>query len=143
MEKTSWSDIPSLENLEVDWDYSPENPLGKRSWVRIPNIDLYRLLDVEYIPIRIVSKTFYKTGYLIDVSPNGLGVLVDRVMNEGVLVNVGFFLGKYKVTSKGLVENSMPFENQFRVGIRFIELQQEHATFIVGINSSKLLQRSD
>jgi hypothetical protein len=138
MEKTSWSGIPSLENLEIDWDYSPENPLGKRSWVRISNIDLYQLLDVEYIPIKIVSKTLNKTGQLIDISPNGLGVLVDRGMKEGVLVNVGFFLGKYKVTSRGLVENFMPFENHFRVGIRFIDLQKEHATFIVGINSSRV-----
>jgi hypothetical protein len=138
MEKVSWSDIPSLDNLEVDWEYSPENPLGKREWVRISNIDLYRLLEVEYISVKIVSRTFNDKGYLLDISPKGLAALVSRGMEKGTRVNVGFFLGKYKMTSHAVVRNSRVFENNFRIGIEFIGLREEHAAFITGINSSKV-----
>ena len=31
MKAAAWEDIPSLENLEVDWDFEPENALGKRA----------------------------------------------------------------------------------------------------------------
>lgn len=137
MEKISWHDIPSLENLEVDWGYTPENPLGKRAWVRLSNNDLYRLLDADYIPVKIVAKTFNDKGNLLDISPHGIAILVDRAMKVGELLNVGFFLGKYKVTAKAVVRNSNCFENNYRVGIEFIALQEEHAAFIIGIISSK------
>ena len=138
MEKVSWHDIPSLEKIEVDWGYIPENPLGKRAWVRLSNNDLYRLLDADYIPVKIVARTFNDKGYLLDISPHGLAILVDRAMKVGVLLNVGLFLGKYKVTAKAVVRNSNCFENNYRVGIEFIALQEEHAAFIIGINSSKV-----
>lgn len=137
MEKVSWHVIPSLGNLEVDWEYTPENPLGKRAWARLSNNDLYRLLDADYIPVKIVARTFNDKGYLLDISANGLAVLVDRAMNVGALLNVGFFLGRYKVTAKAVVRNSNCIENNYRVGIEFVALQEEHAAFIIGINSSK------
>ena len=34
-EKTSWDNIPSLDELSVDWSYEAEDPLGKREQVRI------------------------------------------------------------------------------------------------------------
>lgn len=138
MEKVSWHDIPSLGEIEVDWGYTPENPLGKRAWVRLSNNDLYRVLDADYIPVTIVARTFHDKGYLLDISPHGLAILVDRAMKVGVLLNVSFFLGKYKVTAKAVVRNSNCFENNYRVGIEFIALQEEHASFIIGINSSKV-----
>ncbi|EKD34624.1 MAG: hypothetical protein ACD_75C02256G0001 [uncultured bacterium] len=138
MEKVSWHVIPSLENLEVDWEYTPENPLGKRAWARLSNNDLYRLLDADYIPVRIVARTFSDKGYLLDISVKGLAVLVDKAMKVGVLLDVGFFLGRYKVTAKAVVKNSNCFENNYRVGIEFIALHKEHAAFINGINSSKI-----
>lgn len=137
MEKVSWHVIPSLENLEVDWEYTPENPLGKRAWTRLSNHDLYRLLDADYIPVKIAARTFNDKGYLLDISANGLAVLVDRALKVGVLLNVGFFLGRHKVTAKAVVRNSNCFENNYRVGIEFVALQEEHAAFIIGINSSK------
>lgn len=27
-----WNDIPSLEGIEVDWDYKPSTTQGKASW---------------------------------------------------------------------------------------------------------------
>jgi hypothetical protein len=44
-EKVNWDDIPSLDGLEVDWQFEPENPLGKRAKVRIANSELYPLLE--------------------------------------------------------------------------------------------------
>ena len=138
MEKVSWNVIPSLENLEVDWEYTPENPLGKRAWARLSNNDLYRLLDADYISVRIAAKTFNDKGHLLDISAKVLAVLVERPMQVDVLLDVGFFLGRYKVTAKAVVRNSNCFENNYRVGFEFIALQKEHAVFISGINSSKI-----
>jgi hypothetical protein len=138
MGKMSWSDIPSLGSLEVDWGYSPENPLGKRACARISNIDLNRLLGEKFIPIKIASKTFNHQGNLLDICPDGLALLVDRKIQEGVLVNVGFFLGKYKVTSRAVVRNSIDFEDRYRVGVKFLALQETHAVFIKGMHASKV-----
>lgn len=138
MQKISWDDIPSLDNLEVDWEYTPENPLGKREWVRISNVELYRLIGREHIAIRIVSNSINYTGYLLDISQNGLAVLVNRDLKEGVPVKIGFFIGKHKLTSRGIVRNSIISESNYRIGIEFIDLQGEHASFIVGLNPSKL-----
>ena len=138
MKKVNWDDIPSLENLEVDWEYSPENPLGKRAWVRISNSVLYRLFEVKLIPVKIVSKTFSKTGKLLDISPRGLAVVVDSKIEDDAHVNVGFFLGKRKVTSKAVVKNSSNFDNGFRVGIEFVELKEDHVSYITELNAFKV-----
>lgn len=137
MQKISWDDIPSLDNLEVDWGYTPENTLGRREWERIPNVELYRFLDEEHIAIRIASNSLKYTGYLLDISRNGLAIIVNRELKEGVPVKVGFFIGKHKIISKGIVRNSIVSESNYRVGIEFVDLQEKHASFIVELNTSR------
>ena len=135
MKKVSWGNIPTLE-LEVDWEYSPENPLGKRSWVRISNIILHRFLGVENIKVKIVSSTLSKIGELIDISSHGLAVLVDKSIQVGTPVKVGLFLGKHKIISKGKVKNNSICENSFRVGIEFVELKEEDVSYITELTAS-------
>lgn len=62
------NDISSLVSLEVDWEYEPENPLGKRAWARMANKDLFLLFSVKSIPVRVVSKNYDKSGQLLDIS---------------------------------------------------------------------------
>mgnify|MGYP000996368894 CR=1 FL=1 len=85
-EKANWDDIPSLEGLEVDWQFEPENPLGKRGWVRMENSDLYSLLGVKSIAVKVVSKNFEGKGYLVDIAQSGLAVLMDTQLNSSSLI---------------------------------------------------------
>jgi len=134
--KNSWDDIASLDDLAVDWEYTPEEPYGRRRWIRVSQVELYRLVDVEYIPVRVASKLGHHTGYLIDISRDGLAVLVNRELKEEVPVRIGFYIGKRKIISKGIVRNSVVSESNYRVGIEYIELEEDDATFILGLSSS-------
>ena len=139
----NWDDIPSLTDLEVDWEYTPENPLGRREWVRTSNIDLFRLLDAKEIKARLATKCFNDTGFLLDISKKGIALLLNRELKKGDLVNVGFFIGRHKVTSKGVVRNCTFLGENYRIGIEFIALKEEHASFIVGINSSRIYEEKN
>lgn len=136
-EKSSWDDIPSLDGLGVDWEYEPVNPLGKRAWARIANNDLYSFLTVKSIPVKVVSTNFDKTGYLLDISKNGLAVLLPAQLKAGQPVKIGFFLGKEKVVSRGSVRNISAVEGKFRVGMEFIGLDKNSEAFILSLGSAK------
>jgi len=136
-EKGKWDDIPSLEGLEVDWRFEPENPLGKRALVRIAKSDLYPLLEVKSIPIKVVAKNFDEKGYVIDLAQSGLAVLLRSPLAESEPVKVGFFLGQQKIVSRAVVRNVRAEQGGYRIGFAFVDLNKEYASFIVGLISSK------
>lgn len=136
-EKSSWDDIPSLDGLGVDWEYEAENPLGKRAWARIANRELYSLLDVKSIPTKVVSTDFDKTGQLLDISKNGLAVLLPAQLSDGQRVKIGFFLGKHKVISRAVVRNILTMEGKFRIGMEFVGLDKDSEAYIVSLGSAK------
>lgn len=140
-EKTGWDKIPSLQGLEVDWAFEPENPLGKRAWLRIANNELHAILGVKNIPVKVVSKNFEETGYLLDIAQGGFAVLLKAKLTEGQLLKVGFFLGKQKVISRAIVRNAGSLEGRFRAGIEFVELDKELQSYIAGVISSKVFQK--
>lgn len=135
--KVSWDDIPSLDGLGVDWEYEPENPLGKRAWARIAIYDLLTLLVVKNIPVKVVSTNFDKTGQLLDISKNGLAVLLPIRPNEAQPVKIGLFLGKEKVIARALIRNISAREGMFRVGMEFVDLGKHSENYIVGLGSAK------
>jgi hypothetical protein len=136
--KTSWDDIPSLENLSIDWEYEPENFLGKRAWLRLEKNDLHSFLTNSSIPVKIISRNIDKTGQLIDISVGGLAVYLNSELTGGQMVRVGFFLGKQKVISRAIVRNVSSLEEKYRIGLEFIGLEEEDASFIAGLNASKI-----
>lgn len=137
--KISWDDIPSLEGLRVDWDYEPENPLGKRAHVRMKGKELYPVLDVKNIPVKIVANDMEKKGYLVDLTPAGMAVKLDTKLDMGKRVMVGLFLGEQKIVSKGIVKNVSAVGGRFKTGIFFQELDQEYGDFIAGLFSARIL----
>ena len=141
IEKSGWDQIPSLEGLEVDLQYEPENPLGKRSWLRIVNNELHAILGVKNIPVKVASKNFEETGYILDIAQGGFAALLKTKLAEGQLLKVGFFLGKQKVISRAIVRNVMSLEGRFRAGIEFVELEKELEGYIAGIISSKVFEQ--
>lgn len=136
-EKTRWDDIPSLVGLEVDWQFVPENPLGKRALVRIAKSDLYPLLEVKSIPIKVVAKNFDEKGYVVDLAQGGLAVLVHSPLTESQQVKVGFFLGQQKIVSRAVVRNVRAEQGGYRIGFEFVNLNQDYASFIAGLISSE------
>ena len=140
-EKTGWDQIPSLEGLEVDWKYEPENPLGKRAWLRIADNELHAILEVKNIPVKVASKNFEETGYLLDIAQGGVAVLLKTKLVIGQLLKIGFFLGKQKVISRAIIRNITSLEGRFRTGIEFVELDKESESYIAGIISSKVFQQ--
>ena len=140
-DKTKWDDIPSLQGLKVDWEYEPENPLGKRVWMRMADHDLLAILGVKRIPIKVVSKNIDETGYLLDLAQGGLAVLLNTQLAVGQAVKLGFFLGKHKVISKAVIRNVRNLEGKHRTGIEFVELAKESETFITGLISAKVYQQ--
>lgn len=139
--KSGWEDIPSLDGLEVDWEYEPENPLGKRAWARMANMELFDLLAVKSIPVKVVSTNFDKTGQLLDVSQRGLAVLLPARLPVEQPVKVGFFLGSQKVISRALVRNSSEVEGKYRTGMEFVGLEKSLEDYIAGLNAAKGFQK--
>jgi hypothetical protein len=135
-EKVNWDDIPSLEGLEVDWQFEPENPLGKRAWVRIANIELFKLLGVKNIAVKVVAKNFDSKGALVDLAQSGLAVILDTKLAESQQVKVGFFLGKQKILSRAVVRNVRDEKGRYRTGIEFAGLTKEYDSFIAGLIAS-------
>ncbi len=140
-EKTGWDDIPSLQGLEVDWQYETEDPLGKRAWQRIVDKDLYALLGVNSIPIKLVAKSFEEIGPLLDLAQGGVSVLLKTKLAEGQLFMVGFILGNQKVISKGKIIDVISLQDKYRVGVEFVELDEDLRRYIGGIISSRVYKQ--
>ncbi|MFW2365232.1 MAG: PilZ domain-containing protein [Desulforhopalus sp.] len=136
--KDDWKEIPSIEGLGVDWDYEPENPLGKRDMVRVASKDLRTILGVKKIPVKVVSKSSEGKGYLVDIATNGIAVLLNTRFDEGQLVKLGLFLGKQKVLSRAIVRSVMEQNGGLRTGMEFVDLEEEYKRHIDGLISSKV-----
>lgn len=136
MEKNMWSDIPSIGNLAVDWDYEPENPLGKRAAARMRDLELSSLLNVDTIRVQVATNKFTTQGTLADLSSNGIAVHLQRKVDSGTMIKLGMYLGRRKFISKGIVRNVSDSEGQCRAGIEFLGTDEEDKKFIEGLHSS-------
>lgn len=139
--KSGWDQIPSLKGLEVDWQYEPENPLGKRAWLRLASTQFYTILGVKSIPAKIVSKNFQETGYLLDISQGGFSAILKTKLTVGQLLKVGFFVGKQKVIAKAVVRYVSDLDARFKAGVEFVGLDQEAKDYIAGIISAMVFQQ--
>ena len=139
--KSGWDNIPSLKGLEVDWQYEPENPLGKRAWLRIASTQFYTILGVKNIPVKLASKTVEETGHLLDVSQGGFSAVVKTNFTVGQLLKVGFFIGKQKVISRAVVKYVTLREERFKVGVEFVDLDGATKQYIAGIVAAKVFQQ--
>jgi len=138
--KTSWDDIPSLDGLQVDWEYRPDNPLGKRAHERMKDVELYPILDVKSIPVKVVANNYDARGCLVDLTPAGLAIRLDSELAEDRLAKVGFFLGRQKILSKTKVKYSRKSGGQYITGMSFEGHQDEYLNYIKGIFASKISQ---
>jgi hypothetical protein len=137
-EKTDWDSIPSLEGLKVDWEYEPENALGKRARDRMSAKELHVLFSVKNIPIKVVSKKFDEKGYLVDISNAGGAILLDKSLVEGQLMKIGLYLGKQKIVERAVARNIVPTKTgKYRTGVEFVELSEDSEVYIGSLISAR------
>lgn len=141
-EKSNWNDIPSLDALEIDWEYEPTNPEGKRAYARLTIDDLLPLTEGKKdIPVRIVTERNEFTALLVDVSQGGLRVKAKSPdLKNSQLVKVGLILGRRELISKGRVKY-ISDENEFiLIGIEFVGLSEDINGYLAVLYSSVKLR---
>lgn len=134
---SGWDKIPSIPNLEVDWDYVPETALGNRLWKRLQQKDLRRILGVKSTPVKIITADSELRGRLLDISQKGLGLLLDKGFEKGETGKIGFHLGKETIITQAVTRNSIRQADNHRVGMEFIGLPDDIEHYIVQLVSAE------
>ena len=137
---SKWDTIPSIEGLEVDWDYEPDSALGRRRKVRIENEAIRSLLGDKTLYVKVVAADFEEKGMLIDLSIGGVAVMLPKSLGKEQPVRLGFFLGKDKILANGVIKNSSQSSTGCRVGIEFDKLEMAYENIITGVISSHALR---
>lgn len=139
--KKSWDDIPALDGLSVDWEFEPENPLGKRGHNRMSGADLADLFDRRDMPIKIGIDKTQHTGQIFDLCEGGLGITIGDELPVDKVILVGFFLGKKKIVNRAVVRWSKKSADSFRAGMMFQKMKEEDSSFISGVYASHKIRR--
>jgi hypothetical protein len=142
-ERADMPDLSNLSDLTMDWEYEADNPLGRRKSARLGDEELGALFDNREIPVKLYSRQASTTGYLKDISEHGLAVMSYKKLPISQDLVVSFFLGQKKVSAQAQVKNSNFNNGKHRIGLEFQSLPQDDATYIVGLKSAKLDNRSN
>ena len=140
--KKNWDDIPSLEGLDVDWEYKPVSPLGKRAFVRIKMENISTMFEAREILVKIATSEKTYTGRLLDISEGGLSLCLPALLEINRPVKVGFFLGTMKIISKAQVRHAQKNGDGYTTGVKFVDLNEEVAQYIRGLYASQILHRA-
>ncbi len=124
----------------MDWEFKPESPLGKRSFIRLTNEDIFELFEVKDIIVTIATAKQNYTGRLCDISKGGLSLNVAILLEIYLPIKVGLFLGNVKIISKGLVKHTTQIGERYITGIQFVDLDEKSAEYINGLHASKILR---
>jgi len=133
----NWDDIPSLDGLEIDWDFEPENPMGKRAYARLGISELKLLFQKAEIPVKVATQKRQFNSVLVDVSQGGASIQTHKKGFElNQLIKIAFFLGTEKVISKAIIRNIRDDQGNSLLGIEFVGLSENSNEFIAGLYSS-------
>lgn len=135
--RTTWESIPSIEGLEVDWEYDSEGYQGRRSYARMKNGEISYVLEVKEVLVRVMTGKMDLTGPLNDISQGGLSVILHKRINENMPVKVGLLLGREKIVSRAEIKQVLEVEGKFLIGMQFVDLDEDKAQYIGGIYTSK------
>ncbi|NNK14214.1 MAG: PilZ domain-containing protein [Desulfofustis sp.] len=139
--KKDWDEIPSLEGLQMDWDYSGNDSLGNRRFERLTYGDVTEIFEVKAVPVRVATPEFTIDGTLSDISGGGVAVILKKSVKAGQQAKIGFFLGQRKIISRVVARQRTEIQNGFRIGFEFKGISEEDSTYINGLYSSKMLSR--
>ena len=134
-EARSWDDIPplDLDDLKVDWDFQPENPLGKRSSHRLVDREVVRVFGVVCIPVKIATADAIAKGLLQDISETGVAVRLPHQLRLDEKVKLGFFLGETKMLCEGTVRHVSRGPLGYTCGIHLNSLPEDLKEQIRGL----------
>ncbi len=132
-DNSGWENIASIEGLEVEWDFEPENVLGKRDHERIPAASILSFIGIKDLKIHVstVHKNF--SGTLLDIGVGGMAIDSSVQLEQNQLLKLGFILGRKKVISKAQVRWVKKIQESFKMGVMFVHLSADDANFIAGI----------
>ena len=70
----------------------------------------------------------------------GASVSLPALIDVGLPLKIGFYLGVEKIISKARVKHSRKAGAQNIIGIEFVDLKKESAEYIAGLYSAKFLR---
>lgn len=140
MEKKGWGAVPTLEGLEVDWDYCPSCRDGKRLHKRLTSVDVAHIYGNRQVPVRMADATSAFDATLRDISEGGLGVELGGRLDEFQRLKVGLVLGRDKIVAGVQVRHVRYENNRYIAGLQFINLEPSIRKFIAGLYTSKVLR---
>lgn len=139
--KKSWDDIPSLDGLKVDREYKVDTPFGKRKFERMTAGDMTSILEVKTIRAKVVTGKHTVDGQLSDICAEGMALILKNDLSVNQYVKIGFFLGKQKIISKAVVKQSVPVQNNYKIGFQFHDINEEDSKYINSLYAAKRLNR--
>lgn len=145
MEKKQWSDIPSLEGLEMEWDYQPRNADGKRAFQRLTTKDLAQMFGDRPIEVRVATTAATVSGSLRDLCEGGLAVTLGTRLDERQNIKVGLLLGSEKIIASAQVRHvrhEQRSDHEYTAGLMFIGLESATRRYIAGVYASKVLRHA-
>ena len=138
---TKWDDIPSLDGLQMDWEYEAEKPQGQRKFERMSDEYVTSLFKTENIRVRVVTEKLTLDGLLSDVSAGGLSLVLKKELAVNDFAKIGFYLNKQKIISRAVVKQSTPLHSGFKIRFQFQNIKEEYSQYINGLYSAKILNR--
>jgi hypothetical protein len=140
--KVSWDAIPSLEGLEVDWEYNAGENKDKRACVRLNLKDMGAMFASSEITAKVATVHEVHSGLLVDISPEGAAVILPVSLEGGQPVKFGVALGSMRVIAKAQVRHVQPVGAGYKIGIRVVELEEQTRDFLGSLYASKVFRHN-
>jgi c-di-GMP-binding flagellar brake protein YcgR len=141
LKKNSWDDIPSLDDLAVEWDYKSPAEAENRSFVRLNMQSLSQLFGTKEILAKFVTTTTTCECRLVDLCRGGVAIKLSSLIDVQETIKVGFFLGANKILAKGVVRHRREERDGYIYGIQFTALSPGADEYIDGLYASKVLYK--
>ena len=140
--KKSWDDVPSLNGLEMDWEFQAEASKNKRAFSRMDTEAMAKLFQAKEILVKIAAGEQTCTARLLDLCEGGLSLAVPVQLKTNLPIKVGFFLGQMKIISKAEVRHVRKSTDQYVTGIKFVDLDSVSAEFLRELYASQVFRHT-
>lgn len=137
-----WDDIPSLDDLEIDWNYTSAGANGNRSHKRMSRKELTSLFGTANIPVRAVTEKECNVGTLLDICEGGLAIILDAELTKNQMIKIGLFLGRKEIISHAIVRHVDHNNKPCRIGMQFEHLSRENTEYLAGMYRAKTLDHA-
>jgi len=135
-----WNDSTKLNNTNACWGIiNSAPPLGKRASNRITKNEIPGMFAPSTIFVHVPRDNSKHFGTLSDIGVGGLSMIIPILLEEKLVIQVGFFLGTAKITSEASVKYILDKNGPYTAGIQFLNLESESAGYINGLYASLIM----